>query len=178
MDALPEPVLRSVMERLGAADRLVCASVCRGFRAAGPPPPRGSVGAAGFASSADAMEWYLRNCDFTDRAAARRAARSAVGACRDEAVLDALSACPALMAALDETVPRAAAAADNIEALRWLRVRGCPWDERTALAAAGATPEGTRGLVFRWVAANGCPYKPRRALRAATRAVVYGSSPP
>ena len=54
----------------------------------------------------------------------------------------------------DETACAAAAQHDNLEVLKFLHERGCPWDERTCDAASGELLE--------WAIDHGCPFGTRR----------------
>lgn len=47
-------------------------------------------------------------------------------------------------------------AAASMPAMRWLRLRGAPWDERTLMAAADL---GRPAWELRWIAAGGCPQR-------------------
>jgi len=59
----------------------------------------------------------------------------------------------------------AAAMSGHLEALQWLRVNGCPWDEETCIWAA----YGGHLEVLQWAHANGCPRNEDTCFWAATR---------
>ena len=49
---------------------------------------------------------------------------------------------------------KGAAARGDVEMLKWLRAKGCPWDEGTCAAAA----YGGHLEVLKWLRAGGCPW--------------------
>merc|ERR1719331_2788212 len=56
-----------------------------------------------------------------------------------------------------------ACAGGNLEALKWLRSEGCPWDEGTFAAAA----ERGHLEVVKWLRSEGCPRIDREACAVA-----------
>ena len=61
------------------------------------------------------------------------------------------------------TVPCDATRTKNIEALKWLRDKGCPWDEWVFHAAA----DGTDLELLKWLREQGCPWTAYTFERAA-----------
>jgi hypothetical protein len=54
----------------------------------------------------------------------------------------------------DEDTTAAAAKSGNLELLQWIREEGCPWDESACHAAAGAG----HLVVLQWLKSMGCPW--------------------
>jgi len=63
----------------------------------------------------------------------------------------------------DPIVCSLAAVNDHLDALQWARANGCPWDDRTCLFAA----DGGNLEVLQWARANGCPWDAEQCRRKA-----------
>ena len=63
---------------------------------------------------------------------------------------------------MDEYVMFQAAKSGNLELVKWLRGKGCPWDNMSCYCAA----KYGHVEVLRWVRANGCPWNALDRARA------------
>ena len=75
---------------------------------------------------------------------------------------------PASLSLLPEWTCASAAESGRLDALRWLREHGSPWNERTC---AWAAREG-HFEVLRWAHTHGCPWDARACAAAANRGDV------
>lgn len=137
--ALPADCLREIATRLHASDRLAFAATCRTFR---------DLDAERKAEDDDDQMDSPTSTDLTALALDPETPHLSVGwyefAFRSgENPLGGRLAFTAL-----------AASQGNVEALRWLRLKGCPWDERASLLAA----RGGHVRALALLRQKGCPF--------------------
>ena len=150
---LPPELLEAVARRVAPEDRFCFRLVCRGWAEAGGSREGGGGGKQG---GWQALPAWLRTRSTPRAAAASEARVEWARSCVSDGEWERY---------MWPRLCNGAAGRGDLEMLKWLRAKGCPWDKWTCANAA----KGGHLEMLKWLRAEGCPWDEGACAWAALR---------